>query len=257
MASYQVADRGDLRKYRTEIPNSIDDMDLSVYAFRLYVHLKRVAGDSGTCWQSTETLATSCKMSKAMVSKVKNELVDKGLIHIDEEKLERGGRAAHHITINDIWLENFIKFAGHEPSSSDERSSSLYELPSSPHEQASSPGEIKNKPIKKEPIKNRSRKRDERTDFPAIQLVKAVTGKYPPKTIYDMIIRRLGSSPDGEKFARIHTEWVARGFNPSNISGQLEWYDNGIPQKKDYHPNGSTPKRILTGANGEKIEVDA
>lgn len=155
MTQHQIADRGDLRKYRTEIPNSVDDMDLSVYAFRLYVHMKRVAGDSGTCWQSTDTLAKSCKMSKGMIGKAKDELIEKGLIHIEEQKLDRGGRAAHHVTINDIWLENFIKFSGKEPSSHDEQPSSYSELASSPHEQASSPHEIKKEPLlTNNPIKN-------------------------------------------------------------------------------------------------------
>jgi hypothetical protein len=36
-----------MRKYRIEIPNLIDDAGLSVYALRLYVHLKRVTGAEG------------------------------------------------------------------------------------------------------------------------------------------------------------------------------------------------------------------
>jgi hypothetical protein len=81
----RVVDAGDLRLYRTEIPNLIDDMNLSVYAFRLYVHLKRVAGASneGACWQSTRTLATHCGMSASKVSESKQELVDAGLIEIE------------------------------------------------------------------------------------------------------------------------------------------------------------------------------
>lgn len=86
-------------------------MDLSVYAFRLYVHLKRVAerSDEGSCWESARTLATACKMSSGQVSKAKDELEQHGLItrHI---KMMRGG-IGDDITIVDIWPQNFARYA--------------------------------------------------------------------------------------------------------------------------------------------------
>ena len=39
--------------FRVEVPNMVDDMGLSVFAVRLYLRLKRVAGDSGRCYYST------------------------------------------------------------------------------------------------------------------------------------------------------------------------------------------------------------
>src|SRR5574340_824381 len=86
----KVVDQGDLHKYRTEFPNLIDDMNLSVYAYRLYGRLKRVAGDAGECWQSTHTLSTSCSMSAGSVLKAKQELVNKGLIRIEKHNRDDG-----------------------------------------------------------------------------------------------------------------------------------------------------------------------
>ena len=71
-----ITDKSDLRKYRIEIPNLIAEMGLSVYAFRLYVHIKRVAGESQSddCQHSTRSLARACRMSIGQVSKAKREL---------------------------------------------------------------------------------------------------------------------------------------------------------------------------------------
>lgn len=92
------------RAYRVEIPMLVDDAGLSVYAFRLYAHIKRVAGDTGTCWESTRTLAERCGMSVGQVSKARNELVEggwvtQGLRHV------RGGSVIE-LSIVDKWAMN-------------------------------------------------------------------------------------------------------------------------------------------------------
>ena len=143
---YQVRDEGDLRKYYTTIPNIIDDMDLSVYAYRLYGHLKRVAGDVGQCWQSTETLAKACGMGWATVSRAKTELVGKELIIIEQVKNPQGGKDFHNITITDVWEKNTIKYA----TSTQEGATSHQEITTS-HQ------EIKNNPIKNKPNNNAGR----------------------------------------------------------------------------------------------------
>lgn len=105
----RARDRSSLRHYRIELPNLIDDLGLSVYAFRLYVHLKRVAEDEGSCWQSARTLATVCNMSSGKVSEAKDELAQKGLI-ARHPKILRGG-VGDDITIVDIWPLNFKHYA--------------------------------------------------------------------------------------------------------------------------------------------------
>jgi hypothetical protein len=92
------------KNYFMMIPNIVDDMGLSVYAFRLYAHLKRVAGDNGICWQSGETLAKNCGMSTGKITECKTELVNAGLIKIQMKTGSNGNYS--EITITNIWLKN-------------------------------------------------------------------------------------------------------------------------------------------------------
>jgi hypothetical protein len=39
----------------------------------------------------------------------------------------------------------------------------------------------------------------------------------------------LGDAPEAERFAEIHETWCARGYRPTNLEGQLDWYLKGIP----------------------------
>lgn len=90
--------------YFTQIPNIIDDWGLSTSSIRLYMHIKRVAGDNGVCTESQSTLAKICRMTGRTIVKAKKELFEKGLIKIDPEI--RGGHPAHVIHIVNIWDKN-------------------------------------------------------------------------------------------------------------------------------------------------------
>lgn len=116
--AHRVTDHGDLKKYRTEIPNIVLTLGLSPYELTLYVHLKRTAGDSGVCWKSTTTLAKETCMGAATVSRAKEGLQQpreslKGLplIVIEEEENPKGGKPRHRITLNDIWPQNMSHWA--------------------------------------------------------------------------------------------------------------------------------------------------
>lgn len=98
-------------RYYTEIPNIIfDKYDLRPSAFRLYAHLKRVAADSGRCWQSQSTLAHECHLSEPIIRQAKRELQAVGLIIIRELPNKTGGRKHHEIAIVDIWQENVAHY---------------------------------------------------------------------------------------------------------------------------------------------------
>jgi len=131
------------------MPNILDDLDLSVYAFRLYSHYKRVAGENGTCWQSVKTMSEKCKMAMGSITNARNELQEKGLIKVNEVH-NPTGKAFLEVTIIDIWNKN-------------KASCSLYEVRYSPHENPTSPSEhptssheIKNTPLNKNTLKNTS-----------------------------------------------------------------------------------------------------
>jgi len=154
--SKQVIDRSSMHRYRTEIPNIIDDMDLSVYAFRLYVRLKRVAGDDGKCFYTTRQLAEQCRMSVGAVSKAKQELVEKDLIRVDSD----GKWVRDNIMIVDMWPANFAYFAQEKEDDSCSYSEQESALPvhvvNSPVHTVNAPVHVvnvKEEPIKEEPIK--------------------------------------------------------------------------------------------------------
>ena len=123
-----------LRKWRTELPNIIDDSDLDPYEFRLLVHYYRVAANNvNGCFESAQTTAKKCHMSAGKVSEVRQQLAEKGWI-----KIKRSGDIGTEmltISIIDKWQENMENFGGGTPS---------------PHEAPPSPHEAKKEHIKKE-----------------------------------------------------------------------------------------------------------
>lgn len=149
-------------QYFTMLPNLLDDLRLSVYAVRLYFHIKRVTGETGECWQSTETLAGACDMSMGSVSNAKKELAAAGLIEI---ATGQNGRNLYDIvTIADIWARNIRHFENREgkltpsPREGVEKKGatpSPHEGTPSPGETTPSPGETKNIPLNNNPLKKR------------------------------------------------------------------------------------------------------
>jgi len=201
MTEYYIKDEGDLRQYYFQVPNMIDDLGLSIFAFRLYGHLKRVAGDEGICYQSTRTLANSCKMSTASVSRAKRELIYYGLINIDEHKTKHGGRDYHQITIINIWNRNNASYSRKQVSDSN--------LQVSPQKLASYPGAIKEEPIKNNPIKNNMEEEGENAGA-IFRAYESEIGSITP-----MISEEL------QELEKEHpTEWIIAAMRVASINGK-------------------------------------
>jgi DNA-binding transcriptional regulator GbsR (MarR family) len=126
--SYQVSEENTERKYFTMMPNFIDEMDLSVYAYRLYGHLRRLAANGSKIHVSLNTLAKNLGMSKGSVHNAKQQLIDKKLIDFIE--FEKGGFQHHAIVVLDVWRENIEHFNR----SSDDTGSPHDQCTRSPHE---------------------------------------------------------------------------------------------------------------------------
>jgi hypothetical protein len=100
------------RNNYASIPNIVDDMDLSPYAVRLYMHIRRRIGetpageDDKVCFESTTNLGKYCKMSKGQIFKCKKELKESGLIFIEKKHVKHGEFASDVITLRDIWRVN-------------------------------------------------------------------------------------------------------------------------------------------------------
>jgi hypothetical protein len=154
MAEYIIKDESAKRTHFIQIPNIIDDSGLTLIAFRLYVHLKRVTGENGTCYQSGKTLAKTCNMSSGAVSKAKGELVGKKLIKVETKKDKL--KVYHDVTLIDIWEQNGKAYKTPSPNEQPIDSRSPGETLPSLSEQPRSPGETKKNAIKKEPINNSS-----------------------------------------------------------------------------------------------------
>jgi predicted transcriptional regulator len=140
-----VTDPAGDKQYFTIIPNMVAKVKLDVYEFRLYFHLKMVAGERGLCWQSRATMAEACEMSESTVSKAEHSLAKKGLITIVKKKSEHGGRDYFEISIVDIWAKNFKTL---EESRKDSATSS-HDLATSPENLARSPSTHQEEPINK------------------------------------------------------------------------------------------------------------
>lgn len=218
---------------------------------RLYLRIKRRAGENGVCWESTENMVKSCCMSAGSVSKAKKELKKAGLIEIQTKKLENNKFGYHEIKIVDIWEKNKNKYISCSNSEME-------------HSQTGSHIETKNNPnhhkIKKiqrsdeadhttsssekiQPIFSSSEtkkpaqsvtesKKDtikkSRIKHPSIELIKRITGYYPRRNNWDRIIDLLGDSINEDQEAKVKLAfdtWTANGHNPMNIKGWLfDWY---------------------------------
>jgi DNA-binding transcriptional regulator GbsR (MarR family) len=72
----------------------------------LYVCLKDLCGNNGTCYRTIRTLAEETGISTGMLSESIRVLHEKGLIHAEKKRRSNGGKEVWHITIVDIWLAN-------------------------------------------------------------------------------------------------------------------------------------------------------
>jgi hypothetical protein len=74
----------------------------------LYVCLKDLCGDHGTCYRTLRTLSDETDISIAMLSKSIPELHEAGLIHAEKKRRENNptGKEVWHITIVDVWTAN-------------------------------------------------------------------------------------------------------------------------------------------------------
>jgi hypothetical protein len=264
MTEYTIKDEGDLRKYYCQIPNMIDDMNLNPYAFRLYVHLKRVTGASQEreCSESLTTMTKICKMSRPSIVQAKRDLCAAGLIEIREVSCP-GGKA-HHISIKNIWVENINKYSGRPDKQNEatlpletQESTTLppavnYATPRGSHVALSNNSLKTNKKDGVLSKEDKTRVPDPRSKHPAILMVKGITGKYPNKTLWDDIIKQVGDHPDGEKAAACYKAWVTKGYNASALTWLTDWYKTGIPK---YNGSNAPARRQATDADGNILEV--
>ena len=182
-----------MKKFFT-IPNEIDDRDLSVFAFRLYCHIKRVAGDKGTCDQNIRALAESTGMSMGSLVRAREELVREKLISIERIKNERGG-----------WSFVELRIGAGKPAKVTKRK----RLPDPP---------------KRKPKKTR----DPLLDHEAVKIYRDVIRRHIPVTWRQEVCETVGDKH--ERWKETCYYWLGKGWNPGNIAGMLEAFKD---EKRD------------------------
>lgn len=262
------------RKYRTELPNMIDDSDLSVYEFRLYAHYKRVAGDSGECTEGLRTIAEKCRMSIGKASMARKELIEKKYIILHEGNSNKG--EADTVLIVNMWKHNYKKYAPptrspHEQVGEKNAQKPVHQMntPRSPHEQTCSPHEHKKEQYKKELIK-----KEQTTTSSFADAQEAADKKSQPsksdlteeqRQEFSILMKhhadRIGAIPDGGKQGKAIKWLLTHGYTAKQAIGCYqellldEWRDiidwqtvqKNIGQRQDkkrrLNSNGSDKKQ--------------
>lgn len=72
----------------------------------------------------------------------------------------------------------------------------------------------------------------------AVKIFVEVSGKHSlNKTQMTTLQQRIGNDPAAlDKWRGVVQAWLLAGYKPTNISGMLEWFERGIPERK---PNGT------------------
>ena len=113
---FKIIDKSGDRKYFTIIPNYIVNHS-TVYEQAIYLYMKRVAGETGTCWESPINIAKKLGIVAGTVRKYQKALVARGWI----EKVGTAGKTKPTIEykIVDLWQLNAKYYAKKEKSPDD------------------------------------------------------------------------------------------------------------------------------------------
>ena len=115
---FKLIDESEDRKYFTIIPNYIVNHS-TPYEQAIYLYMKRVAGENGTCWTSSQNIGQKLGCSRNTISKYRNKLVKRGWI----EKVGKKGKTkpTDEYRIVDLWKLN-VDFYQKKESSTIEQS---------------------------------------------------------------------------------------------------------------------------------------
>lgn len=150
----KISDESGDKKYFTIIPNYILNHS-TLWDREVYIQMKRIAGENGTCWTSLQTLASQCGIGLTRLKKSIKYLSTHNWIQkigIRKVETEGGSQAVNEYKVVDLWSLN-AKFYQDKGGSSDEGALSGG-LPLSQRGVAKggSPGVYKEEPIKEEPF---------------------------------------------------------------------------------------------------------
>jgi hypothetical protein len=276
--SDNIKDKSGDKRYFTIIPNVIDDMKLSPFAKALYLHLKRVAGDNGKCWQSQRTLSNACCMSTFAVVKAKKELAAAGLIEIEVHKGEHGGKDYHVIAITDIWSENMQSFTKSDQDITDtlQGSENTYQdsrntLQGIDTTLQGSDTRLKKNSIKKNPLRRFKEEEEESATASENSLSQLesvfwsatgfpIPGNERDKAFGNLQSIQLQGNLNTAYLQPFFQAWIQRDYRKTNTSW-LDWAVVGeIPpdkRKQKNEPKGFQGIRDYMALQGQQSDLDA
>ena len=104
----EIQDESGDRKYFTQIPNIVVNHS-TAYEQSLYLIMKRIAGETGTCFASLNWLAKKMGVHRITVKQTINKLLKGKWIKEIEKKKVKGG-CVRQFKIIDIWAENIKEY---------------------------------------------------------------------------------------------------------------------------------------------------
>lgn len=156
----KIKDHSGDKKYFTIIPNYILNHS-TLYDREVYIQMKRIAGENGTCWCSKPKLAKQCGISKRKLDSSIKYLLDKGWIKkIGMKKVNTlgGKQDVNEYEIIDLWDKNNDYYHNKGGASDNPPSvkGGARTKPKGVHEinKGGAPGAHKEEPLKKNHINN-------------------------------------------------------------------------------------------------------
>ena len=104
----KIQDESNDRKYFTQIPNIIVNHS-TAYEQSLYLIMKRIAGENGSCYASLNTLSDKMGVHKTTVSKTISKLLKREWIKEADQVRVRGGSVRQFLIV-DLWRLNIEEY---------------------------------------------------------------------------------------------------------------------------------------------------
>ncbi len=244
----------DEKRWRTEVPNIIDDLGLDPHERALYVHYKRSCGGNDCEWtESARVTGQKTKMSHTRAASARASLVKRGLIQLIPK-----GNDGTAVRIVNIWELNTLFYQDDNRPDIDgwtveqlkekyQGVNIIYTLEPSVNNVYTSVNNVYNKkePIKKEPLKKDSPFRDgEPSPTPKEVKVKEPTVKQLEsqamfKALADLCQYDLDLMGDKErgKLNQAEKKMRDKGYTPDNLKAFSDWwYEFDWRGKQDQSP---------------------
>ncbi len=111
--TFQISDESGDHKYFTMIPNYIVNHS-TVYEQAIYLYMKRVAGESGTCWTSAQEIGKKLGIARRTVATYRDKLVKRGWIELVGKRGKT--KPTDEYRIVDLWKLNVDFYASQKES---------------------------------------------------------------------------------------------------------------------------------------------